>query len=151
MSSEEFELTRWVGGATAYIFRRPGPTNPLLSCLFGLLLFAQASALPMHLGFFIVGPDAHAMTEGCEKGTCCTALCYLDKHGIHHCVHEHGDSCGCDISANDFNANSIFLSAVVTLPQLGSLIPDLTPSGRILQTPGSIESRDITTSTPPPK
>jgi hypothetical protein len=105
----------------------------------------------MHLGFFLLGPDAHAMTEGCEKGTCCTALCYLDKHGIHHCVHEHGDSCGCGISTNDLDANSIFLSAVVTLPKLESLLPDLTPSGRILQIPGLIYSCDITTPTPPPK
>lgn len=131
--------------------QQAAPTAPLMACLLGLLLFVQAGSLPMHLGILLLGPDAHAMTEGCDKKTCCTALCYLDKHGIHHCVHEPGDSCECGISTHDLNTNPIFLSAVVTLPELESLIPDLAPSGWIPQLHDPIETRHIAAPAPPPK
>ncbi len=40
-----------------------------------------------------------AMTKGCLKGSCCTSKCYLDKNGVHHCVHKSGDSCDCGLSS----------------------------------------------------
>jgi hypothetical protein len=45
-----------------------------------------------------------AMTKGCLKGSCCTSKCFLDKSGVHHCVHESGDSCDCDLSSDDAGA-----------------------------------------------
>lgn len=93
--------------------RRRKPPAPFITALFAFLLFVQASALPAHIGLMFVAPGTAAMTHGCEKGTCCTPLCFLDKHGGHHCVHMSGDSCDCALSTNDCTCNPIFLSAII--------------------------------------
>lgn len=105
------------------------PPAPILSALFTLIVFMQASALPTHIGLLMIPFNTPAMTHGCEKGTCCTQLCYLDKHGTHHCVHMSGDSCECGVSdGDDCTANPIFLSAVIVLFDTDALMPDLTPA-----------------------
>ena len=125
--------------------------TPLVACLFGLLLFAQASSLPIHLGLYLAGPDARPMTKGCDKKTCCTALCYLDKDGIHHCVHEPGESCKCGSSDDDLNIAPIFLSTLITLPKITSLIPDFRPVAWIATIRDSVVTHDPATPVPPPK
>jgi hypothetical protein len=122
-----------------------------MACLFGLLLFAQASSLPMHLGLYLAGPNARPMTKGCDKKTCCTALCYLDKDGIHHCVHETGETCKCGSSDDDLDINPIFLSTLITLPKIASLIPDFRPVAWIATIRDSVATRDPATPAPPPK
>ena len=129
-------------------WKLPAPTQ---ACLYAILLFVQASALPMHLGFFLLPHHAKAMTEGCEKVTCCTALCYLDKHGIHHCVHLPGDSCGCGMSADECQVNPVLLSALVTLPAIEDWLPAFIPAGWIHSALHYFSSRMPDTPSPPPK
>ena len=124
---------------------------PIAAALFAFLLFAQASALPMHLGFILLPPHARVMTQGCEKGSCCTALCYLDKHGFHHCVHMPGDSCECGISTDDCQANPVFLSAIITLPKIDNLLPNFVPSGWVCPLQDFFAGRTPATPSPPPK
>jgi len=131
--------------------RRWKPSAPILSVLFGFMLFVQASALPMHVGLWLLPPHTAAMTHGCEKGTCCTALCYLDKHGVHHCVHMSGDSCECGISTDDCTVNPIFLSAIVTFQNVNSLLPELVPALWVPLAPALFNGREPVTPTPPPK
>lgn len=123
-----------------------------MTSLFGIVLFAQVCALPTHLGFFFLPLDAHAMTKGCKRKTCCTALCYVDKYGIHHCVHEPGgDSCECSKSSYDSSTNPILLSTVVALPDREHLLPAIVPAGWTFQTTRLIADYDPATPSPPPK
>jgi hypothetical protein len=105
----------------------PGPAvetaDPFMTCIFGLQPFAQASALPGHIGLLLLPADAKTMTHGCKKGRCCTALCYLDKHGVHHRVHNPGDSCECGISTGDFDASPAVLSVIIIFPKIDNLLP----------------------------
>lgn len=119
--------------------------------LLAILLFAQASALPVHIGLLLLPPHTAAMTHGCEKGTCCTALCFLDKHGNHHCVHMSGDSCECGISTEDCTGNTIFLSAIVVLYNDANLLPDFVSSPWISPVQTPFEGREPITPSPPPK
>jgi hypothetical protein len=118
------------GSRPAHLRRwRGNPRSPFLSLFLDFILFFQAGALPVHLGFLLLPPNAKAVTQGCKKKTCCMALCYVDRHGIHHCVHRLGESCECGISSHDLDANPIFLSTVVTFPDCEGLLPDLIPNG----------------------
>jgi hypothetical protein len=131
--------------------RRWKPPAPVLTTLVAVMLFAQASALPVHIGLLLLPPHTAAMTHGCDQGTCCTPLCFLDKHGIHHCVHMAGDSCDCAISTDDCTTNPVFLSAIVTAPNTGNLFPGLVPVRWIPRSQALFEGRTPATPTPPPK
>ena len=75
--------------------------------LLALLFYAFASfSLPVRLTpeLFLsrrapVLPGA--MTVGCSEASCCTSRCYLDEHGVHHCVPANGRSCDCGLSSGD--------------------------------------------------
>ena len=56
---------------------------PFMSLMLGLVIIMQAFTLPLPVAFLFVDAGAPAMTKGCKKKTCCTALCYLDKNGVH--------------------------------------------------------------------
>jgi hypothetical protein len=131
--------------------RRWKPPVPIVTILFAVMLFVQASALPTHIGLWLMPADSAAMTQGCEKGTCCTALCYLDRDGVHHCVHMSGDSCECGISTDDCTCNPIFLSAIVTFPDTDPLLPDLIPARWTPLAPALFRGREPATPMPPPK
>ncbi len=125
---------------------------PFLSWILCATIFSYTCALPANLGFFFLSHGAPAMTKGCKKGTCCTALCYVDKYGIHHCVHKPGgDSCECGLSANDLDENPMPPTTLVTLPKFECPSPALIPSGWICGAPTLISSFDPATPSPPPK
>ncbi len=131
--------------------RRFRPAALIMNCLFCFILFAQASALPVHIGLLLLPADAKPMTHGCEKGSCCTPFCYLDKHGVHHCVHSPGDSCECGISTGDFDTNPVFLSAIIIFPFLDNLLPTVVAT--LWRAPAHLlfAGREPATPTPPPK
>lgn len=131
--------------------RRWKPPAPIPALFLAILLFVQASALPVHVGLLLLPPHAAAMTHGCQKGTCCTPLCYLDKHGVHHCVHMPGDSCNCSMTTTDVDSNPIFLSDVLVLTEIENLLPELISAGRILPTPVLIRGHVPAVPSPPPK
>jgi hypothetical protein len=131
--------------------RRWKPPTPILPLICAIMLFTQASALPVHIGLILLPAHTAAMTHGCEKGTCCTPLCYLDKHGVHHCVHMSGDSCACGISTDDCTANPIFISAIVTLPNIDNLRPNSVPARWIPPVQAPFAGREPATPSPPPK
>ena len=124
-----------------------------LSALLGLMIMVHTSALPVPLAFLFVAADADAFTEGCETETCCTALCYVDADGVHHCVHKHGESCDCEFSAesNDADMDWTLNSTPVTPPETEQFCPILVPEGRISQTPRLAASFEPPTPSPPPK
>ena len=125
---------------------------PFISWILCVLLFAHACALPVHLGLLFRHIAAPAMTEGCEKKTCCTALCYVDKYGIHHCVHKPGgDFCKCGLSTDDPDTYPIVPVTMATLPESECLFPSLMPSEWVFQTPTLIASYSPATPSPPPK
>jgi hypothetical protein len=125
---------------------------PLLSLLLALVLFTHASALLMYVGYCFLPSHAHAMTKGCEKAICCTAFCYLDKNGVHHCVHAPGgDSCECGFSANDSDEDSPLLSIIGTLTDLDILIPVFLPAEWISPVCSLRLAYTPTIPSPPPK
>ncbi len=120
--------------------------------LVAFVFFAQTAALPVHVGLMLLPPNTAAMTHGCDKGTCCTPLCFLDKRGVHHCVHMSAeDSCSCALSQEDCTVNPIFMSAIVILPRNMSLIPNFVPARWIFPVPNLYAGRDPATPTLPPK
>jgi hypothetical protein len=131
--------------------RRWKPPAPILALICAIILFSQAIALPVHIGLLLLPAHTAAMTHGCEKGTCCTPLCYLDKHGVHHCVHMSGDSCECGISTDDCTVNPIFLSAIVTIPNIDNLHPNSIPVPWIPPGQALLGGRETATPSPPPK
>ncbi len=132
--------------------RRRNPPALFMTWLLCILLLAQTSALPTYLGLFLLHGDAHPVTEGCKKGTCCTPLCYVDKYGSHHCVHKpNSDSCDCGMSANDEGANPTLPSTVVTLPATANLFPTFIPVGWVFQIPHLMTTHIPATPSPPPK
>jgi hypothetical protein len=128
------------------------PPASFLSFLLSLVLFGHASALPTFLGFCFLRGHAPVVTMGCKKAVCCTALCYVDKDGIHHCVHAPGgDSCECSQSMHDPDQYPVLLSTIGTLPDLVSFLPALVPTGRISLARGYIETHIPSVPAPPPK
>ena len=135
---------------------QPKPVTPLLAWSLSLMLVVQTCALPIPLAFLLISADAEAMTKGCETETCCTPLCYLDKNGVHHCVHRpdaghHEDSCKCGVSTHDLSADPILHSTPGTLPRIEPLSPVLIRDGWISRTPVLAENHDPATPSPPPK
>jgi hypothetical protein len=122
-----------------------------LSGLISLILVVQTCALPIPLAFLLISGDATPMNQGCSRKTCCTALCYLDKHGVHHCVHMHDESCNRGMSNHETDKIPILYSTAVTTPETLRLFPDFHPEGWITTAPDSAETHDPGTPAPPPK
>jgi hypothetical protein len=148
---EESGLKHGISKITANSRRRK-PTKSFLMLLLCFTLISQASALPLSIGFLLLPRDAPPMTRGCPKKTCCTPLCYVDKHGVHHCVHMPGsDSCERGLSTHDLSVDPILFSAIATLPDFERPIPAPQAAGRVIQIRTSIASYDPATPSPPPK
>ncbi len=130
---------------------RFSPRQGTISLILVVLLFIYTSAFPAHISLLPAPPDAGAVTQGCEKGSCCTSRCYLDVHGIHHCVPKPGDSCECGMSANDDEAQPVLLETLVTLSKPDSLFPVFTPCGRVFEAHRVLRNPDRSNPTPPPK
>jgi len=124
---------------------------PFISLLLGIVIGLQTGTLPLPLIFLFTDANAKPMTEGCKKKTCCTALCYVDKHGVHHCVHMNGDSCECGLSSNEPDASPALPLTVGTLPMSERQVPRLLPNGWVSQTPSLLSTFDPATPSPPPK
>jgi hypothetical protein len=132
--------------------RRFAPPALFLSLLMSIVLFSHTTALPICLGFYLLPGNAAAITKGCKKGTCCTPLCYLDKNGIHHCVHiPNGDSCECSQLANNPDVDPIPLSNIGILPDPDNLLPTLLPTGWVFQLHKCIVTHIPAVPFPPPK
>jgi hypothetical protein len=114
-------------------------------------LAAQASALPIRIGFAFLHGNEKPVTEGCERKTCCTALCYVDKHGVHHCVHRTDDSDQCGRSTNELKSNPEQPLPIAVLPKADCLIPVPIQAEWIPPAKVSVEIFDIAIPTPPPK
>ena len=132
--------------------RRPkARPSPFLSFLLSLILLVQTCALPIPVAFLFISAKAAAVTEGCDTKTCCTALCYVDEHGVHHCVHKHRDSCAGGASADEPDVNPVLVTTLATAPDTEHLMPSLDPIGWIFHTPDLQTTRYATKPTPPPK
>jgi hypothetical protein len=116
-----------------------------------VLLAAQASALPIHVGFALLRGDEKPVTEGCEQKTCCTALCYVDKHGNHHCVHETDDSGECGVKKNDLKNNPLLPLPSIVLQGPVIAMPDFVPTEWLRIAPVPVETFDTTVPSPPPE
>ena len=117
----------------------------------GLILVVQTCALPIPLAFLLISADADPMTMGCSKKTCCTPLCYLDKNGVHHCVHMHDESCARNLSTHDSDSVPILYSTAVVISGILECLPGFHQTGWILETPVLAETRDPGAPSPPPK
>jgi hypothetical protein len=115
------------------------------------ILTAQACALPINIGFAFLRGDEKPVTTGCKTKTCCTALCYVDKHGVHHCVHETDESSACGILKNEVKKNPVLPLPTADLPEPAPGIPELLPTAWIAVATAPIESTDISVPSPPPK
>jgi hypothetical protein len=122
-----------------------------LSFLLSLTLLAQTSALPIPVAFLFISANAAAVTEGCDTKTCCTALCYVDEHGVHHCVHKHSDACTGRASADESGVNPVLVTTLATAPETEYLLPSLDPIGWISHKSGPETTRYPTKPSPPPK
>lgn len=111
----------------------------------------QTCALPIPLAFLLVRADAGPVTEGCSKKTCCTSLCYVDKHGVHHCVHKHNESCGCRVSGDDVSNDTALLNPAVTAPETENLTPMLRQTGWVFRHVETVRVPDAAVPSPPPK
>jgi hypothetical protein len=118
--------------------------------LIGATLFINAGLLPIHPGSAFTLPDAHAMTSGCKKASCCTEFCYLDESGVHHCVPRPGDSCECGVSAKDSGVSGLLeMAATLLEPEFGP--PALLPSYRTVEPRISVINPEHPLPTPPPR
>jgi len=128
------------------------PRMPLLAAwTLCLVLVFQTCALPIPLAFLLISPNAKPMTAGCSQKTCCTALCYLDKKGIHHCVHMHDESCENNLSSHGVDPLPIIYSTAGTLDPVEHLFPVFDSNRFILQTKILAESNNPGIPSPPPK
>ncbi len=100
-----------------------------LPVLLSLMLLVQTCALPIPAAFLLISADAAAVTEGCDTKTCCTALCYLDRHGTHHCVHKHGDACGKGEDPDRTDVIPVLLLTLALCPEAELPPPALDPVG----------------------
>ncbi len=107
----------------------------LAPLILSLSLLVETCALPIPVAFLLVSADAGPVTEGCDTKTCCTALCYVDKHGEHHCVHKHTEACTRGASDDSSDAVPVLCMTLATLPDAARALPTLRPSGRVRQVP----------------
>jgi len=114
-------------------------------------LVFQTCALPIPLAFLLISPDAEAMTAGCSRKTCCTALCYLDKKGVHHCVHMHDESWENNVSSHAVDPLPIIYSTAVTFDPSEPLLPVLDFDSFMLPEKILAESNNPGIPSPPPK
>ena len=125
--------------------------HSFVSFILSLILLVQTCALPIPVAFLFVSADAAAVTEGCETKTCCTALCYVDEHGVHHCVHKHSEPCARGTSTDEPEVNPVLLTTLATAPDIVNLVPPLDPTGWTFQKPDFKSDRYPARLTPPPK
>jgi hypothetical protein len=79
-------------------------------------------------GAFLAPPSAcraGSMNVGCVKATCCTDKCYLDDNGVHHCVHDSGESCDCGLSSSSKTPDSVLIIEAATLVAPDDITPEL--------------------------
>jgi hypothetical protein len=124
---------------------------PFISLMLGLIMAVHSCALPVPLVFLFADAKASLVTKGCKKMTCCTPLCYVDKHGIHHCVHMSGDSCACGLSNDGATVDLQWFLALGTPPGNKEEMPALVPGNLIAQILVPIETYEPATPVPPPK
>lgn len=137
----------------------PGPSlcasklrpAPFLSFLLSMALLLQTCALPIPAAFLFISAHAAAVTEGCDTKTCCTALCYVDGHGIHHCKHKHNDACARGESPDESGVNTVLLTTLATAPDVEHVVPALTQVGRVFREPESRTAYYPANPSPPPK
>jgi hypothetical protein len=127
-----------------------------VSCFLGATMFCYGCCIPIQLvsdcgSWFVAASRSGVVSEGCDKGSCCTAYCFVDKNGVHHCVPRPGDSCKCGISSSNSAAKSILLLTVVALPELENLPPVFLPTTRIFESHRLFKNLDHSVPTPPPR
>ncbi len=115
------------------------------------MMLVQTCALPIPAAFLLVSADREAVTEGCDKQTCCTALCYVSQDGVHHCVHKHTESCSRGRSSDDSSINPVFLTTLALEPCSDSWLPRFEAIGRIALIPNIEFVHYLSQPTPPPK
>ena len=123
----------------------------LLASLLNLALLVTTCSLPIPVAFLLVSADAAAVTEGCETKICCTALCYVDGNGVHHCVHKHSESCAHGNSTDESNVNPVLFTALATAPDSEYLLPSLAPTGWVFPEPDLQTALYPAKLTPPPR
>jgi hypothetical protein len=119
--------------------------------MLSLIIALHTCALPVPLVFLFVDAKAKAMTRGCVKGTCCTPLCYVDKHGVHHCVHMDDDSCNCGFSNNEVNIDPTWFLTFGIPPADKQELPALIPGEWIAQKSLLTANYEPAPPSPPPK
>ncbi len=135
------------------VFRRQSGTTPGPLALTALVLYAAG-----WVGFPLLGAlkpsraaDPHAMTVGCAEASCCTARCYLDENGVHHCVPNEGASCDCGLSSKEAASRSVPALEVATLPRPDELSISLRPVANLHPLACSCLTVDLSVPSPPPK
>ena len=94
---------------------------------------------------------ARAMTTGCEKGTCCTEFCYLDEHGVHHCVPRKGESCSCGFSSSERAEGAEAPLEIGILPAIQNCLPPFPHTEGMRRLPLTLSSFVPPVPTPPPE
>jgi hypothetical protein len=123
-------------------------SSSLVSCICALTLLLQA---------IFSGPlpgggsrDPAAMTLGCEQASCCSAKCYLDENGTHHCVPRGNETCSCGLSRSAPPSISS-LPIDIALPWLDSFTPQLPWAWYAFRLRSTLQSIDLSLATPPPR
>ncbi len=113
------------------------------------LLLLNLCVFPKNMSAPAARVDSSAVTTGCEKATCCTSRCYVDEHGVHHCVPKPGESCECGMSAND--TGSALPSTVAIPPRADSFLPLFPASGWLFESVTLFVNYEQSSPTPPPR
>jgi len=121
-----------------------------------LVYFLSALSLPVRLSPEIFASaraagKPGAMTIGCPVAGCCTAKCYLDEDGVHHCVSETESSCGCELSCGDRICKPLLPVDAATPPSTDGFSPEFPLAGLAVSIPVTGASLDIPPVTPPPR
>jgi len=125
--------------------------TPMFAWLTILLYINSIVALPLFTASSRDRSVPGARTQGCAEATCCSALCYLDENGIHHCVPVPGRSCDCGLSSNGQASNSISPERDIVVPQPSGACPDFTVAYRTSEPPDALAELDLSVPNPPPK
>ncbi|NLV31237.1 MAG: hypothetical protein GXY47_08780 [Acidobacteria bacterium] len=140
------------------LFRAASKRGPGLAAAFrpfplllGLMLLVETCALPIPAAFLLISADAAAVTDGCDTGSCCTALCYVDGHGVHHCVHKHGAGCGHGAEPEPSDSVSVLLMTLAVCPEAQPPLPGLESAGVVSRVRVLRASHDPAIPIPPPK
>jgi hypothetical protein len=117
-----------------------------------LLLYINLTVLLSFWNTFDTGyRNPGAMVKGCSKKSCCTSKCYLDEHGIHHCVHEHDDSCDCEMMSDKGKSPATSLYRDLVLPKADAANPSFMVSFCFMKSPRIFPDRYLSIRKPPPR